>query len=59
VCVGVCVCMGDSHCDDRTSLLQRVTSYSAVTQLATLTDHIPVAITFNIDHDRFSKKRNI
>lgn len=32
----------------------RVTSYSAVTQLATLTDHIPVAITFNIDNDRFS-----
>ncbi|KAI0213130.1 Sphingomyelin phosphodiesterase 5 [Lamellibrachia satsuma] len=37
--------------DDRASerSLLKVTSYSTVTQLASLTDHLPVAITFTID----------
>lgn len=44
ICVSVWPASTDGMC-----LLQKVTSYSTVTQLASLTDHLPVAITFTID----------
>ena len=44
ICVSVWPASTDGMC-----LLQKVTTYNTVTQLASLTDHLPVAITFTID----------